>query len=341
MITLPEAIASNGRISSTLPSGLVAVFIGGTSGVGEYTLKAFVKYAVSPRVYLVGRSQESADRIIKECTQVNSGGKFEFIKADISLLKNVDEVCNQLKKRETKINILFETQGTMAFDKKTSEGLNFAIAVCTHSRIRFILNLLPLLRKADHLRRVVSVAAATCEGAIDLNNVTGVGMSLLPWRNQTASIQTLLLEEMAKRAPEVSFVHTVPGVVKSGILRDAQGTGMAIRIAISKLLMPLIATSPAESGERHTFVATSAVYPPGKQGGEAYAGVPLQGNLTTARGTDGKPGSGVYSISNKCEVASPKVEELLATFRKDGTAEKVWDYFSADFKRITGVEVPL
>lgn len=223
---------------------------------------------------------------------------------------------------------------------ETSEGLPFAIAVNTHSRIRFILNLLPLLRKADHLRRVVSVGAATCEGSIDLNNIPGVGLSLLPWRNQIASIQTLLLEEMAKRAPEVSFIHTVPGVVKSGILRDAEGTGMAIRIAISKLLMPLIATSPAESGERHAFVATSAVYPPGQQTSTSCIGVPLQG-LMTARGTDGKEGSGVYSISNKCEVASQKVEELLATFRKDGTAKKVWDYFAADFKRIMGVDVPL
>lgn len=120
MINLPEAIASNERIASTLLPGLVAVFVGGTSGVGEYTLKAFVKYAVSPRVYLVGRSQESAGRIIKECTQLNNGGKFEFIKADISLLKNVDEVCKQLKERETRINILFETQGTMAFDKSMS-----------------------------------------------------------------------------------------------------------------------------------------------------------------------------------------------------------------------------
>lgn len=145
---------------------------------------------------------------------------------------------------------------------------------------------------------------------------------------------------MAKRAPEVSFIHTVPGVVKSGILRDAEGTGMAIRIAISKLLMPLIATSPAESGERHAFVATSAVYPPGQQTSTSCIGVPLQG-LMTARGTDGKEGSGVYSISNKCEVASQKVEELLATFRKDGTAKKVWDYFAADFKRIMGVDVPL
>lgn len=119
MISLHEAIASNERIASTFPPGLVAVFVGGTSGIGEYTLKAFVKYAVSPQVYLVGRSQVSADRIIKECTQLNRGAKFEFIKADISLLKNVDEVCNQLKSKESKINILFETQGTMAFDKST------------------------------------------------------------------------------------------------------------------------------------------------------------------------------------------------------------------------------
>lgn len=125
MISLPEVVASNERIASTLPPGLVAVFVGGTSGVGEYTLKAFVKYAVSPRVYLVGRSQESADRIMKECTQLNSGGKFEFIKADISLLKNVDEVCNQLKSKETKLNLLFQTQGTMAFDKSMSHAPGF------------------------------------------------------------------------------------------------------------------------------------------------------------------------------------------------------------------------
>lgn len=228
-----------------------------------------------------------------------------------------------------------------AYQLETSEGLPFAIAVSIHSRIRFILNLLPLLRRAEHLRRVVSVGAATYEGAIDVNNITGVGLSLLSMRNQVASIQTLLLEEMAKRAPEVSFVHTVPGVVKSGILRDAEGTGMAIRIAISKLLMPLIATSPAECGERHAFVATSAVYPAGQQGSESCAGVPLQGSLRTARGTDGKLGSGVYSVSNKCEVASSKVEELLAIFRKDGTAEIVWNYFAADFKRITGADVPV
>lgn len=120
MITLPQVIASNEHIGSTFPDGLVAVFVGGTSGVGEYTLKTLAKYAPKLRAYIVGRSQDAADRIIAECKKINPGGKFEFIKADVSLLKNVDEVCRQIRDKETSINILFLTQGTMAFKKSTS-----------------------------------------------------------------------------------------------------------------------------------------------------------------------------------------------------------------------------
>ena len=86
------------------------------------------------------------------------------------------------------------------------------------------------------------------------------------------------------------------------------------------------------------FLATSAMYPP-REGGAAVAEVPIHGKLAVARGSDGQTGSGMYSVDNKGESASPKVEQLLAKFREDGTAEKVWDYVAARFKKITGVEV--
>jgi NAD(P)-dependent dehydrogenase (short-subunit alcohol dehydrogenase family) len=120
MVELSKVIASNERIATTFLDGLVTVFVGGTSGVGEYTVKAFAKYASNPRAYIIGRSQEAADRIIKECKQLNPGGKFEFIEADVSLLKNVDDVCRQIKEKEKAINILFESQGTMTFKKSMS-----------------------------------------------------------------------------------------------------------------------------------------------------------------------------------------------------------------------------
>ena len=360
MITLPEVIASNERITTTFPNGLVAVFIGGTSGVGEYTLKALAKYAPQLRAYIVGRSQEAADRIIKECRELNPGSKFEFIKADVSLLKNVDDVCRQIKSRETYINILFESQGSMAFSTSmsssflfsvttlstsispnqsiaTSEGLHLSSSLVTHSRLRFILNLLPLLQRANSLRRVVSVGAATLEGPIDTTNIPGVSFPLRQRRDQIASVETLLLEKVGRRAPNVSLVHTVPGVVKSGITRDAQGFRMRAIIAISSLLGPLIQPPTAEWGERHVFVATSAMYAAPNHGDSAAVeGVPLPADLPLARGIDGKTGSGVYSIDNKCESASQRVENLLLEFRENGTADKVWDYVVADFKRITG-----
>ncbi|EXJ81055.1 hypothetical protein A1O3_07343 [Capronia epimyces CBS 606.96] len=337
-VALSDVVASNQRIDSTFPHGLVAVFVGATSGIGEYTLKALAKYATKPRAYIVGRSQDAADRIIRECKQSNPSGTFEFIKADVSVLKTVDDVCRQIKSKETAINILFESQGTMAFDKKTSDGLPLASALILHSRMRFILNLLPLLQNAQSLRRVVSVGAATCEGPIDMDNMLAQNVPLMQWRNQIASIETLLLEEAMRRAPDVSFIHDVPGVVKSGIQREAKGLRMTILIAISRLLAPLIETPPLESGERHLFLATSARYPPGRNEA-AVAGVSLHRSLVLARGTLGREGSGVYSLGAKCESAPAKVETLLAEFRESGTAQKVWDSVADDFKKITGTEV--
>lgn len=117
MVALPEIIASNKRIATELPAGLVAVFVGGTSGVGEYTLKSFAQYTIKPRVYIVGRSKEAANRIISECQQLNSKGSYEFIQADVSLLKKIDVVCQYIKSKENAINLLFQSQGTMAFTK--------------------------------------------------------------------------------------------------------------------------------------------------------------------------------------------------------------------------------
>lgn len=112
MVSLDTIHASNARAKS-LPSGLVAVFVGGTNGVGETTVRQFAKYVPSPRVYIIGRSQEAGDRIVKECKDLNATGEFVFISKDTSLIRNVDEICDDLKKREKAINVLFLTIGTL------------------------------------------------------------------------------------------------------------------------------------------------------------------------------------------------------------------------------------
>ena len=117
MVSLEQAQSSNARIASSLPEGLVAVFLGGTGAVGQATLKQFIKYTVRPRIYFLGRSQTSGDRITAELKTLNPGGDYCFIRADVSLLSTVDEVCCEIKRREHHINLLFMTTATLLTGK--------------------------------------------------------------------------------------------------------------------------------------------------------------------------------------------------------------------------------
>ena len=101
---------------------------------------------------------------------------------------------------------------------------------------------------------------------------------------------------------------------------------------------PLFFMANQECGERHLFLATSAKYPAAKSE-DAALGVPLADGIAVARGTSGESGSGVYSVDEFGESSGPKVEELLAKFRKQGLVEELWDYTESEFKRITGLEV--
>lgn len=113
MISLTDVQCSNSSIASTLPLGLVAVFVGATSGVGETSLKQFAKYSRQPRIHFVGRSQEAGDRIAAECKTLNSEGEFIFVKADTSLIRTVDDICRDIKSKEKAINVLFLSAGSL------------------------------------------------------------------------------------------------------------------------------------------------------------------------------------------------------------------------------------
>lgn len=119
MVTLSAVQFSNSKIFSLTP-GLVAVFVGATSGIGMYTLKEFVKDSNAPKIYFVGRSQDAGSLITKELKALNSQGEYKFIKADVSLIKVVDDVCRDIKSKESAINLLVLSQGTLVYHTSTS-----------------------------------------------------------------------------------------------------------------------------------------------------------------------------------------------------------------------------
>ena len=78
-------------------------------------------------------------------------------------------------------------------------------------------------------------------------------------------------------------------------------------------------------------------YPPASSSDDGASGVPLAGDVAVARGTNGQPGSGIYSVDLEGESSGAKVVELLAGLREKGVVEKFWTHTEDEFKRITGV----
>src|SRR5205085_490473 len=66
MVKLTNVRSSNTAFRS-YSAGFVAVFIGGTSGIGEATVRSLAANGNKCTVYLVGQSDTAATAMIKEC----------------------------------------------------------------------------------------------------------------------------------------------------------------------------------------------------------------------------------------------------------------------------------
>lgn len=215
---------------------------------------------------------------------------------------------------------------------ETSEGLVLLSALMVYSRARFIMNLLPIIKTAPGLRRVVTVAGGTQEGRIYPDDYPARHLSLMEMRPHSIAVITLSMEALAKSAPEVSFIHDYPGTVKTALMDHDLGLiGVILRVYIY-LFGWYVCIPLEECGERHLFLATSTRYAP-RLGGEGADGVNV-GSGGMAKGSNGEAGSGVYSVGSDCESGSAASLKILKEYREKGLVEDVWKHIDAEFKRI-------
>lgn len=208
------------------------------------------------------------------------------------------------------------------------------MALAYYSRARFIVNLLPQLRKAPSLRRVVTVGAGTKEGTIFRDDFQANTLGVLSFRGHLTSMITLSLDAVARQAPEVSFVHDYPGFVKTGLSRELTGVAASVSKVVFAPLMAVLQIPIEETGERQLYLATSARFPP-RDGGGAE-GVALREGVTASTGFDGTPAGGIYSVDYEAEGPGQKVEETLQNYKKNNMGDKVWNHTEEEFVRITG-----
>ncbi|KAF7712872.1 Uncharacterized protein PECH_001845 [Penicillium ucsense] len=339
MVTLQAVQAHNGALRSRA-TGLVAVFVGGTSGIALSTALAFTRHTTAPRIYLIGRSRSAADTAIASMKNINPSSQPFFLQSDISLLKNVDKACAEIAAREQKVNLLFMTPGVMTMKgrQETAEGLDRKFVLHYYARMRFIYNLLPLLREAarqralsdgTRLSRVVSVfdpmvsIRAGGSGTLDFSDLSLKKTFSLQRCGAHASLMgNFLLECLAHLQPQTSFTHTYPSGVATGILREVPA-GRFLSALMTPILKPFMVPLE-ESGERHLYAATSPRYPPKIEG--------MTPKEDACLGSDGTKGSGCYWVSWDGEEFP--VNKKMEITRQQDAAERVLQHTEEVFNQI-------
>ncbi|KAH8833099.1 NAD-P-binding protein [Flagelloscypha sp. PMI_526] len=236
----------------------VAIFVGGTSGIGQAMAETFAKYTQgNAHIIIVGRNKAAADSVISTFPKpTSSSAKHEFIQADVSLMANVHSTTAQLLSTLPKINFLVLTAGVFPTGdrKETSEGIDKSLALNYYSRFALTYDLLPLLKKAEESEedaKVYTVLAAGMGLKINLDDLGLKKTFSSSTSNQCASYLDGAFREFSLRnsSKTLTFGHSYPGVVATDILKNSDsGSLRFLNTWVLPVFKPLL-TSPKDAGE--------------------------------------------------------------------------------------------
>ena len=202
MTSLTAVRAANEAALSASSKIPVALFIGGTSGIGQGVAEAFARHTKgNTHIIICGRNRKAAQDIIASLPKSSSGkGKYEFVECDATLMKNVHNTTSSLLSSLPKLNYIVATTGflTLKGRDETSEGIDKKLALNYYARWKFICDLMPLLEKAKEAgedAKVLSVLAAGQGGKIDLDDL-GLknGYSLVNTQNAAVTYNDCMIE---------------------------------------------------------------------------------------------------------------------------------------------------
>jgi hypothetical protein len=190
------------------------------------------------------------------------------------------------------------------------------------------MKLLPLLTKSNLPATVVSVYAAGMEGILfedDLSLRDLKHHSYSNARSHMNYMHTLFFETLAEQNPgKLRLIHIFPGLVLGPGFSNPE-LPRWFRVLWHWIFVPLfgrlVSVPRDESGDRMLSLA-SPHYPARSNGNPEGPGV-------VALGTDGKPGSGAYSLGWKGEDTLPK--KAYAKVDKDELRAKIWHHTTKAF----------
>ena len=354
MVNISDILESNHSLRYG-GSGLTAVVVGGTSGIGLSFLHNLAANTDAPTIYILGRSQTTLSSIIDDLRSRNPSGSYHPIETgDLTLIKSVDAAVEQLKPLLTssplgaKIDLLYLSPGYISLNSHripTPEGIDALTAIRYYSRMRFLHLLLPNLLLAPS-PRVLTVLAGGHEGAIpdktDLSLLQPKNYGINNAANLSATYTTLFLEHVHSTLPDastrrrLSLIHLFPGLTSGTSLFSnpifTTSSSPILSFLLTNLLLPILRpflfTPVDQVGARALYAITNGKF----RSVPDLSATDSKSNATLiSTGSNGVVGSGVYTVNDKTEAVVN--EKVLAPLRAEGWAERVYEHTLAEWEK--------
>ncbi|ESK92763.1 NAD(P)-binding protein [Moniliophthora roreri MCA 2997] len=251
----------------------VAVFVGGTAGIGASMARALSLYTHgSIHIIIAGRNESAGRDVLGSLTNPTKGGVLrEFVFCDYSLLKSVHGACEAITSLLTnhfsgsqnneppRINFLtFSANYASLANKRndTAEGLDLQLMIRYYHRFQMTCELLPLLHNAGTAARVMSILGAGGSCKVPHDDY-GFRESLVGSGKQGPSVTTVYtdvgFEEISARNPSIGITHIHPGFVRTsmvnGILDNFKRWYLLPLYPLLSLVVWSLTKTPEDSAE--------------------------------------------------------------------------------------------
>ena len=193
------------------------IITGATDGIGLAAAKEVSKKGY--HIGLVGRNSEKGKKAIETIISYSGNENLDFFECDLSLVKNVKSLSEQIKQKYNKVDVLLNNAGG-ANKKKiiTSEGLEKTFA--TNQMNYFVLSteLLDIISESND-GRIVNVASNAHIGAeVDYGNINSE-KSFSAWTSYCVSklMNIMFTYQLSLMQDKVSINVLHPGFVDTNI----------------------------------------------------------------------------------------------------------------------------
>lgn len=198
---------------------------GSTDGIGRQT--AFELASRFSNIIIHGKDDKKIEKTVKFIKDNTRNENIDYVKADLSLLKDIKEMSEILEKKYKKIDVLINNAGIFSHKRIiTPDGfeLTFMINYLSHFYLTYLL--FPLLKNKG--TRIINVSSMAHSSDLDFDNLQGEkGYNGYTAYSYSKLMNILFTFELAERVNKYNITSNClhPGVINTKLLNEGWGMG--------------------------------------------------------------------------------------------------------------------